>query len=90
VANSPQAKKRARQAEKRRQNNVAHHSRMRTKVKNTKKAIEAKAVEDAQKAFQIAVPTVDSMVNKGIIHRNKAARIKSRLAKRLNTLLKQA
>ncbi len=52
---------------------------MRTTVKNVLYAIEAGDKEKAQAAFKEAVPAIDSSVNKGIIHKNKAARSKSRL-----------
>lgn len=79
MANSAQAIKRARQAEVRRQRNVAMRSRMRTFVKKVVNAINAGEKETATEAFKAAVPVLDSMANKGIIHKNKAARQKSRL-----------
>jgi small subunit ribosomal protein S20 len=79
LANSAQAKKRARQAEKSRQHNAAMRSKLRTNIKNTVKAIQAGNKEDAQAAYTAAVPVIDSMARKGIIHANKAARHKSRL-----------
>jgi len=79
VANSPQAKKRARQADKRRNHNASLRSMLRTSVKNVLKAVEAGNKDEAADAFKRAVPAIDSMVNKGIIHKNKAARQKSRL-----------
>ena len=79
MANSAQAKKRARQAEKSRQHNASLRSKLRTHIKNTVKAIDAGNKEDAQAAFTAAVPMIDNMSRKGIIHANKAARHKSRL-----------
>lgn len=79
MANTTQARKRARQAEKRRQHNMALRSRMRTSVKKVLAAISAGNKETAQEAFKAAQPVVDGMVNKGLIHKNKAARHKSRL-----------
>ncbi|HFB99133.1 MAG TPA: 30S ribosomal protein S20 [Bryobacterales bacterium] len=79
MANSNQARKRARQAVKRRAHNMALRSRMRTFVKKVQKAIDAGDREAAVAAFRAAQPIVDGAVNKGLIHRNKAARIKSRL-----------
>ena len=79
MANSPQAKKRAKQAEVRRQRNVAMRSKVRTSIKNTVKAIDSGDKEAATNAFKAAVPIIDSMTTKGIIHKNKAARHKSRL-----------
>lgn len=79
MPNITSAKKRVRQAEKSRLHNKNFRSRMRTFIKNVVKAIDAGNKEDAQAAFQAAVPVIDSSVNKGLIHKNKAARHKSRL-----------
>lgn len=79
MANSAQARKRARQAEKRRQHNMALRSRMRTFVKKVQAAIEGGDKTAATEAFKEAQPFVDGLVNKGLIHKNKAARSKSRL-----------
>jgi len=79
VANSPQARKRARQAEDRRKHNVTLRSKMRTSVKKVVNAIGAGDKEAATAAYKEAVPLVDNMARKGIIHSNKAARHKSRL-----------
>lgn len=85
MANSKQAEKRVRQAEKNRLHNKSMRSAMRTSIKNTLKAIKAGDKEKAEAAFRTAVPKIDRMATKGIIHRNKAARHKSRL----NAKLKQ-
>ena len=79
MANSAQARKRAKQNDKRRQHNAALRSKMRTYVKRVRNAITAGEKEQAQEAFKAAVPVLDSMVNKGIVHKNAAARYKSRL-----------
>lgn len=79
MANSPQARKRARQAEKHRQHNASLRSRMRTHIKKVIAAIGQGDKTLAEERFRQAMPVIDSMVNKGIIHRNKAARHKSRL-----------
>ena len=79
MANSAQAKKRARQAETHRQLNASQRSAMRTKVKALRKAIIAGEKEQAVAAFQAAVPVLDRMARKGLIHKNTAARGKSRL-----------
>jgi small subunit ribosomal protein S20 len=86
VPNIASAKKRTRQAEKNRQNNVSLRSKVRTYIKTAANQIEAGDVEKAQQAFQRAVPIIDSMVNKGIIHKNKAARHKSRLSAKIKAL----
>ena len=79
MANSPSAKKRAKQAEKRRSHNASLRSMVRTYIKNVVIALDAKALAKAQAAYAVAVPVVDRMADKGIIHKNKAARHKSRL-----------
>ncbi len=79
MANSAQARKRARQAEKRRQNNMALRSRMRTFIKKVQTAVEGGDKTAATAAFKEAQPYMDGLVNKGLIHKNKAARSKSRL-----------
>jgi small subunit ribosomal protein S20 len=86
VANSPSAKKRARQAEKRRSHNASLRSMVRTYIKNVVKAIEAKDLDKAKTAYVAAVPVIDRMADKGIIHKNKAARHKSRLNARIKAL----
>ncbi len=80
MANSLQAKKRARQAIKRREHNVGLRSKLRTCIKSIKKAIGSGDKAVAQHAFNSSVGTVDSLADKGIIHKNKAARYKSRLS----------
>jgi small subunit ribosomal protein S20 len=79
LANSAQARKRARQAEKHRQHNAARRSMMRTYIKKVIKLIEAGDKDGAVKAYAEAVPVIDRAANKGLIHANKAARHKSRL-----------
>jgi small subunit ribosomal protein S20 len=79
VANSSQARKRARQAEKRRQHNASIRSAMRTQVKKVVKAVQAGDKTAAESAYKAAVPALDRVAGKGIIKSNKAARHKSRL-----------
>jgi len=79
VANSPQARKRARQAEKRRNHNASLRSLVRTKIKGVVAAIKSGDADKARDAYAAAVPVIDRMADKGIIHKNKAARHKSRL-----------
>jgi small subunit ribosomal protein S20 len=86
LANSPQAKKRARQAVKRRTRNVAKRSEFRTVLKHTVSAIDTGDKESAVSALKAATPVIDSMVSKGLIHKNKAARHKSRLNARIKAL----
>jgi len=86
LANSAQARKRARQAEKHRQNNASRRSMMRTQVKNVVKAIETGDKAAAADAYKQAVPVIDSTVNQGLVHKNKAARHKSRLNTQIKAL----
>ena len=80
MANSAQARKRARQAVKRRGHNVSLRSKLRTAIKFVRKAIESGDKVVARDAFNDSIGTVDSVADKGIIHKNKAARYKSRLS----------
>lgn len=86
MANIKSARKRARQAEKQRLHNMGLRSRMRTLIKNVVKAVEKGDKSAATQAYGDAVPVIDSMTNKGIISKNKAARHKSRLNKMLKAL----
>ncbi len=86
MANIKSARKRARQAEKTRQHNMGLRSLMRTRIKNVVKACDAGNKEAAEAAYKAAVPVIDSMINKGIVTKNKAARHKSRLNKRVHEL----
>jgi len=86
VANIASAKKRARQGEKLRLHNASQRSMLRTQIKKVISAIESKDKEAAQTAYQAAVPVIDAMVSKGIIHKNKAARHKSRLNSHVKAL----
>ena len=79
MANSPQAKKRAKQAEKRRSHNASLRSMVRTYIEKVNAAISSGDAASAQAAYNEAVPVIDRMADKGIIHKNKAARHKSRL-----------
>ncbi len=86
MANSPQARKRARQTEKRRKHNASLRSVVRTAIKKVAAAIKAGNAEEAQQAYQAAVPVIDRMADKGAIHKNKAARHKSRLSQQIKAL----
>ncbi len=86
MANSVSARKRARQAERNRLRNASQRSAMRTSIKKVIAAIESGDKAAAESAFQAAVPFIDRSVNKGLIHRNKAARHKSRLNSKIRAL----
>ncbi|MBX9810179.1 MAG: 30S ribosomal protein S20, partial [Burkholderiales bacterium] len=78
MANIASARKRARQGEKQRQHNASLRSKFRSAVKGVRKAVEAGDKNAAKAVFQSAVSTIDSIADKKIIHKNKAARHKSR------------
>lgn len=86
MANTKQAKKRVRQAEKSRQQNASMRSMLRTYIKKVVAAIGKGNQKDAQAALQAATPIIDRMASKGIIHANKAARHKSRLTAHIKKL----
>lgn len=86
MANSPQAKKRALQADKHNAQNAAHRSRFRSALKKVMYALDANDKATAETAYKAALPVIDSMASKGLIHKNKAARHKSRLNTRLRSL----
>ena len=86
MANSAQARKRARQAEDARQRNAGQRTMMRTYVKKVVNAIVAGNKDDAADAYKVAVPVLDRMADKGLIHKNKAARHKSRLNAQIKAL----
>ena len=86
MANSPPAKKRARQAEARRTRHAGMRSMMRTHVKRVVSAIATGDKTAATDAYTAAVPVLDSMARKGLVHKNKAARYKSRLNEQIRAL----
>ena len=79
MANIASAKKRARQAEVSRRRNASQRSMVRTAIKKVQSAVGAGDYATAQAAYLAAVPVIDRMADKGIMHKNKAARHKSRL-----------
>ena len=86
MANSPQAKKRAIQNEKSRKHNAGLRSMVRTYIKKIIAEIDAGNKDAANTAYAAAVPVIDRMADKGIIHKNKAARHKSRLNAKIKAL----
>jgi len=86
VANIKSAEKRAKQSVKRRAHNMAARSRLRTSIKKVLAAVNAGKKDEAVAAFKDAQPVIDTMVNKGIIHRNKAARHKRELNAKVKAL----
>ena len=69
MANSPQAKKRARQGEARRRHNASFRSLVRTSIKKVDSAIETGDHSKASEAYNSAVPIIDRMADKGIINK---------------------
>jgi small subunit ribosomal protein S20 len=90
VANTAQAKKRARQNDKARAHNASLRSMVRTYIKNVVKAIQSGNLESAKTAYTAAVPVIDRIADKGIIHKNKAARHKSRLNSQIKAMGEKA
>ena len=86
MANTKSAEKAARQAAQHRERNVAMRSRMRTSIRKVIDSVAAGKKDDARASYLAAVPLIDTLVNKKIIHRNQADRHKSRLAARVKSL----
>jgi small subunit ribosomal protein S20 len=86
VANIKSAKKRAKQTLVRNARNASQRSMLRTAVKRVLKAIEANDAAGAEAAFKTAVPILDRYSARGLIHKNKAARHKSRITARIKAL----
>ena len=79
MANSAQARKRARQNVTRRHQTASMRSMMRTHIKKVVRAVEAGDKDAASSAYRVACPIIDRVADKGLIHKNKASRHKSRL-----------
>ena len=90
MANSKSALKRLRSAERRRLRNRMYIGRARTTVKKARRLIAQGKLDEAQVAVRAAVVALDKAAEKGIIHKNNAARRKSRLMRHLNQARAQA
>ena len=86
MANTAQARKRARQAEATRQRNASQKSALRTAVKKVNKAIAAGDKVAALATFQASQAVIDRVADKRIVHKNLASRTKSRLAQAIKAL----
>lgn len=86
MANTRQSKKRARQSLTHRDHNAAQRSMMRSYMKKVSKLAAAGKKTEAETAYKAAVPVIDRMASKGLIHHNKAARHKSRLNVKVRAL----
>ena len=86
MANSPQARKRARQNDKRREHNASLRTKFRSFIKRVAAAVASGDKTKATEAYKAAQPVIDKMSNKGIVHKNKAARHKSRLGQQIKNM----
>ncbi len=86
MANKKSAEKRIRQTEKRRARNRSHQSRLRTAVKNLRTTVTAGDTEAAKELLPGTLSIVDATAQKGVIHKNAAARTKSRLTRAVGKL----
>jgi len=86
VANHKSALKRLSQTHKRTERNRAHRSRMRHQIRELRQALDAKDKAHAESLLKPTLSMLDRMIQKGILHRNTAARYKSRLRLRFNSL----
>ena len=89
MANIKSQIKRNKQNEKRRVRNRVYRGNARTSIKKARAAMESGVVEDARQATLLAISALDKAAQKGILHKNNAARRKSRLMKRLAELEEQ-
>ena len=90
MANTKQAAKRAKKSVKQRAANVSLRTTLRTAIKKVQKAIASGDAKAAEAALRAEQPTIDSIADKRIIHKNKAARHKSRLAQQVKALANRA
>ena len=86
MANSPQARKRAKQNSVRRLRNHSQRAAVRTAIKKLEAAIDTGDQAAAQTAYQKSVAKIDQATSKGLHHKNRAARLKSRLNKRVKAM----
>lgn len=86
MPNHKSAEKRVRQTERRNEVNRRNRSRLRTEIKKLRTAITGKDAENSQTILPTTVSMIDKMVAKGVLHRNAAARYKSRLTKHVTNL----
>lgn len=86
MANIKSAKKRARQAEKHRRHNASLRSMVRTYIKKVVTAVAANDRKLAEETLKEAIPVIDRMAGKGLIHKNKASRHKSRLTAQIKKM----
>ena len=88
MPNHKSAEKRVRQSEKRRVINRGHKSKVRTYIKKLRTALDAGQSDDIQKVLPEVISVIDKSVQKGVMHKNAAARYKSRLTVQANQAAK--
>lgn len=89
MANTRSALKEIRQSEKRRARNATVRSAVRSTVKSARTALGGTALDEARAAVARTIQSLDKAVTKGVVHKNAAARKKSRLTRQLNALAAQ-
>jgi small subunit ribosomal protein S20 len=87
MPNHKSAEKRMRQSEKRRKINRGHRTRVRTAIKNLRTAVGAGDATSTGDLLPATISTIDKAVQKGVLHKNAAARHKSRLTKHSNVII---
>lgn len=90
MANKQSAIKRIRSSERKRLRNQVHRGKARTAVKKARNLIEEGRLEEAREAVQVASSALDKAAQKGVIHKNNAARRKSRLMQQFNKVERAA
>jgi len=90
LPNTKSAEKELRKAQKRRLRNMYYRSRARTFVKRVRKLLAEGKIEEAREALKLAISALDKAAEKGVIHKNNAARRKSRLMKLFNAYVSRA
>jgi len=90
LANKQSAIKRIRSSERKRLRNQVHRGKARTAVKKARNLIEEGRLEEAREAVQVASSALDKAAQKGVIHKNNAARRKSRLMQQFNKVERAA
>lgn len=88
MPNHKSAEKRVRQNEKKRNTNRANRSQLRTAIKKLRSSISTGTGQETQDLLAPTISLIDKAVNKGVLHKNTAARHKSRLTKHVNTAAK--
>ena len=86
MANTAQARKRARQTEKKRQHNASLKSQLRSAIRKVKKAVAAGDKAAATREFQVQQSVIDRVADKKVVHKNTASRSKTRLAQAIKAM----